>query len=87
MVCDSFKVNILLVSPDKKWIIAGTKENYDLSLKVFEVVFDYIIVCVACSRLFLRYLCANTTRRKIDKNGKYRYIPCTLVLFCFFCAR
>ncbi|XP_054902430.1 F-box/WD repeat-containing protein 12 [Poeciliopsis prolifica] len=34
MVCDSFKVNILLVSPDKKWIVAGTKENDDLSLKV-----------------------------------------------------
>ncbi|XP_041860113.1 F-box/WD repeat-containing protein 12 [Melanotaenia boesemani] len=34
MVCDSFKVNILLVSPDKKWITAGTKENDDLSPKV-----------------------------------------------------
>ncbi|XP_034552317.1 F-box/WD repeat-containing protein 12 isoform X2 [Notolabrus celidotus] len=35
MVCDSFKVNTLLVSPDKKWIIAGTKDNDDLSPKVF----------------------------------------------------
>ncbi|XP_008286458.1 F-box/WD repeat-containing protein 12 [Stegastes partitus] len=35
MVCDSFKVNILLVSPDKKWITAGTKDNDDLSPKVF----------------------------------------------------
>ncbi|XP_071332761.1 F-box/WD repeat-containing protein 12 [Trachinotus anak] len=34
MVCDTFKVNILLVSPDKKWIAAGTKENDDLSPKV-----------------------------------------------------
>ncbi|XP_030280203.1 F-box/WD repeat-containing protein 12 [Sparus aurata] len=34
MVCDSFKVNILLVSPDKKWIMAGTKDNDDLSPKV-----------------------------------------------------
>ncbi|MEQ2239553.1 hypothetical protein ILYODFUR_005587, partial [Ilyodon furcidens] len=34
MVCDSFRVDILLVSPDKKWIVAGTKENADLSLKV-----------------------------------------------------
>lgn len=40
MVCDSFKVNILLVSPDKKWITAGTKDNDDLSPKVFLVVFD-----------------------------------------------
>uniref|UniRef100_UPI0037E78807 F-box/WD repeat-containing protein 12 n=1 Tax=Semicossyphus pulcher TaxID=241346 RepID=UPI0037E78807 len=34
MVCDSFKVNTLLVSPDKKWITAGTKDNDDLSPKV-----------------------------------------------------
>ncbi|XP_035513463.1 F-box/WD repeat-containing protein 12 [Morone saxatilis] len=34
MVCDTFKVNILLVSPDKKWITAGTKDNDDLSPKV-----------------------------------------------------
>lgn len=34
VVCDSFKVNILLVSPDKKWILAGTKDNDDLSPKV-----------------------------------------------------
>ena len=40
MVCDSFKVNMLRVSPDKKWIAAGTKDNDDLSPKVFLVVFD-----------------------------------------------
>ncbi|KAA8590870.1 hypothetical protein FQN60_001813 [Etheostoma spectabile] len=34
MVCDTFKINTLLVSPDKKWIIAGTKDNDDLSPKV-----------------------------------------------------
>ncbi|XP_022594927.1 F-box/WD repeat-containing protein 12 [Seriola dumerili] len=34
MVCDTFKVNILLVSPDKKWIAAGTKDHDDLSPKV-----------------------------------------------------
>uniref|UniRef100_A0A665VZ97 F-box domain-containing protein n=1 Tax=Echeneis naucrates TaxID=173247 RepID=A0A665VZ97_ECHNA len=34
MVCDTFKVNILLVSPDKKWITAGTMDNNDLSPKV-----------------------------------------------------
>lgn len=34
MVCDTFKVNTLLVSPDKKWITAGTKDNDDLSPKV-----------------------------------------------------
>ncbi|XP_041655489.1 F-box/WD repeat-containing protein 12 [Cheilinus undulatus] len=34
MVCDTFKVNTLLMSPDKKWITAGTKENDDLSPKV-----------------------------------------------------
>ncbi|XP_075883089.1 F-box/WD repeat-containing protein 12 isoform X2 [Nelusetta ayraudi] len=32
-VCDTFKVNILLVSPDRKYIIAGTKDNDDLSPK------------------------------------------------------
>ncbi|XP_054635290.1 F-box/WD repeat-containing protein 12 isoform X2 [Dunckerocampus dactyliophorus] len=34
MVCDSFKVNIVLVSPDKKWILAGSKEIVDLHPKV-----------------------------------------------------
>ncbi|XP_075955971.1 F-box/WD repeat-containing protein 12 [Anarhichas minor] len=34
MVCDSFNVNTLLVSPDKKWITAGNKDNLDLSPKV-----------------------------------------------------
>ncbi|XP_067448769.1 F-box/WD repeat-containing protein 12 isoform X1 [Thunnus thynnus] len=34
MVCDSFNVNVLIVSPDKKWITAGTKNNDDLSPKV-----------------------------------------------------
>ena len=47
MVCDSFKVNILLVSPDKKWITAGTKDNDDLSPKVFAVSFDGMAVFVS----------------------------------------
>ncbi|XP_076023198.1 F-box/WD repeat-containing protein 12 [Genypterus blacodes] len=34
VVCDTFKVNIILVSPDKKWIAAGTNENDDFSPKV-----------------------------------------------------
>nr|XP_057908284.1 F-box/WD repeat-containing protein 12 isoform X2 [Doryrhamphus excisus] len=34
VVCDSFKVNIVLVSPDKKWIAAGSKDMVDLSPKV-----------------------------------------------------
>ncbi|XP_074537259.1 F-box/WD repeat-containing protein 12 isoform X2 [Halichoeres trimaculatus] len=35
MVCDSFEVNTLLVSPDKKWITAGTKDSDDFSPKIF----------------------------------------------------
>ncbi|XP_055022294.1 F-box/WD repeat-containing protein 12 isoform X2 [Boleophthalmus pectinirostris] len=34
MVCDSFQVTTLLISPDKKWLTAGTKDNDDLSAKV-----------------------------------------------------
>lgn len=34
VVCDTFKVNLLLASPDKKWILAGTTENMDMSPKV-----------------------------------------------------
>lgn len=48
MVCDSFQVNILLVSPDKKWIVAGTKDNNDLSPKVFLVVFDSSTFSALC---------------------------------------
>lgn len=46
-VCDTFKVNILLVSPDRKYIIAGTKDNDDLGPKVFLVFFEYPIFFVA----------------------------------------
>lgn len=70
MVCDTFKVNILLVSPDKKWITAGTKDNDDSSPKVFLVVFDYLIFIVfpalVCSCVLPYYLCPNNTVRKIS---------------------
>lgn len=35
IVYDTFSVNILLASPDKKWITAGTTENNDFCPKVF----------------------------------------------------
>ncbi|XP_076874924.1 F-box/WD repeat-containing protein 12 [Brachyhypopomus gauderio] len=35
VVCDSFRVNIILPSPDEKWVLAASKENSDLSPKVF----------------------------------------------------
>ncbi|KAK2885977.1 hypothetical protein QQF64_020485 [Cirrhinus molitorella] len=35
VVCDSFGLNLLRSSPDKKWILAASKENFDLSPKVF----------------------------------------------------
>nr|XP_004546211.1 F-box/WD repeat-containing protein 12 [Maylandia zebra] len=35
IVYDTFSVNILLASPDKKWITAGTTENNDFFPKVF----------------------------------------------------
>ncbi|KAM7411625.1 hypothetical protein PAMA_021555 [Pampus argenteus] len=34
IVCDTFKVNVLIVSPDKKCIMAGTKDNDNISPKV-----------------------------------------------------
>lgn len=38
VVCDTFKVNLLLASPDKKWILAGTTENMDMSPKVIVTI-------------------------------------------------
>ncbi|XP_067303084.1 F-box/WD repeat-containing protein 12 isoform X2 [Pseudorasbora parva] len=35
MVCDSFRLNLLLSSPDRKWILAASKENFNSSPKVF----------------------------------------------------
>ncbi|KAB5545994.1 hypothetical protein PHYPO_G00067020 [Pangasianodon hypophthalmus] len=35
VVCDSFSLNLLLSSPDKKWILTASKDNSDLSPKVF----------------------------------------------------
>ncbi|MCI4387087.1 hypothetical protein PGIGA_G00070200 [Pangasianodon gigas] len=34
VVCDSFSLNLLLSSPDKKWILTASKDNSDLSPKV-----------------------------------------------------
>ncbi|CAL8367645.1 unnamed protein product [Lota lota] len=34
VVCDSFPVNLLLVSPDKKWVLAASKNNANFSPKV-----------------------------------------------------
>lgn len=33
-VCDPFQVTTLLISPDKKWLTAGTKDNDDFNAKV-----------------------------------------------------
>ncbi|XP_077073878.1 F-box/WD repeat-containing protein 12 isoform X1 [Siphateles boraxobius] len=35
VVCDSFRLNLLLSSPDKKWIFTASKENFNSSPKVF----------------------------------------------------
>ncbi|XP_017553743.1 F-box/WD repeat-containing protein 12 [Pygocentrus nattereri] len=35
VVCDSFRLNVLLSSPDKKWILTASKESSDFSPKVF----------------------------------------------------
>lgn len=43
VVCDGFKVDMLLVSPDRKWIFAGTKDSKDLSPKVFTYVFPALV--------------------------------------------
>lgn len=69
MVCDTFKVNILLVSPDTKWIAAGTKDNNDLSPKVFHVVFDslgfqFVFAALLCSSVLPHYLHLNDTLRE-----------------------
>uniref|UniRef100_W5N9K8 Si:ch73-142c19.1 n=1 Tax=Lepisosteus oculatus TaxID=7918 RepID=W5N9K8_LEPOC len=32
---DTYKIDVLLASPDKQWIVAATQDNYDLSPKVF----------------------------------------------------
>lgn len=76
MVCDTFKVNTLLVSPDKKWITAGTKDNDDLSPKVFLVVFDrltvyfcFLLWSVLVCFLLPNYLSANNTVGEIGVLG------------------
>lgn len=37
-VCDPFQVTTLLISPDKKWLTAGTKDNDDFNAKVFFII-------------------------------------------------
>lgn len=38
VVCDSFSLNLLRSSPDKKWILAASEENFDLSPKVGQML-------------------------------------------------
>ncbi|KAI1892199.1 hypothetical protein AGOR_G00130860 [Albula goreensis] len=35
VVYDTFKIDPLIASPDKKWVFTATKENFDMSPKVF----------------------------------------------------
>ncbi|KAG7472876.1 hypothetical protein MATL_G00113740 [Megalops atlanticus] len=35
VMCDTFRINLLTSSPDRKWLFAGTKENADFSPQVF----------------------------------------------------
>lgn len=58
-VCDTFRVNTLLISPNKKWIIAGTKDNDDLSPKVTLVVFDCIHVFPDIFTSFCSFVCVS----------------------------
>ncbi|XP_073679567.1 F-box/WD repeat-containing protein 12-like isoform X1 [Garra rufa] len=44
MVCDSFSLNLLRSSPDKKWILAASKEKFDLSPKVSQTAPKLILV-------------------------------------------
>lgn len=56
VVCDSFDVNMLLVSPDKKWVMAGTKDNNDSSPQVFLVcVSGPCVVFHRCETLALSF--------------------------------
>ncbi|XP_039545819.1 F-box/WD repeat-containing protein 12 isoform X2 [Pimephales promelas] len=64
-VCDSFRLNLLLSSPDKKWIFAASKENFNLSPKVFysesvccpaedeDIVCNSLPVSGCCAAVFL----------------------------------
>lgn len=79
-VCDTFRVNTLLVSPDRKYIIAGTKDNDDLSPKVFFVLFDYLIFfcCVSCCGMSLEVtFLRNSEERFIINRPNLTY--CTTV--------
>lgn len=83
-VCDTFKVNTLLVSPDRKYIIAGTKDNDDLSPKVFFVFFDCLIFFFFLLRFLLCYVLASyfslTQRRKgFFANGRNQTYCTTVV--------
>lgn len=62
MVCASFKVNILLASPDKRWIAAGTKDNGDLGPKV----------CLSCSGVFLFITSLSLTQEAQEPKGVNR---------------
>lgn len=65
VVCDSFRLNLLLSSPDKKWIFTASKENFNSSPKVFysesvccpaedeDSVCDSLPVSGCCAAVFL----------------------------------
>lgn len=64
MVCDSFKVNMLLVSPDKRWIAAGTKDNSDCTPKVCTV---FLSSSFNLSCVFVYYLIMSDSKKQGGK--------------------
>lgn len=64
MVCDNFRVNILLVSPDKSWIAAGTTDNSDFCPKVLLVVFDSTVFFTSSFMLFGNYFISTRDNRR-----------------------
>lgn len=68
MVCDSFKVNMLLISPDKRWIAAGTTDHSDFSPKVFRVCYS---VSLPCSSVFL-FITSLSQRKTLGTKGVNR---------------
>lgn len=68
MVCDSFRVNMLLISPDKRWIAAGTTDHGDFSPKVFRVCSS---VRLLCSFVFL-FVTSLSQRKTLGTKGVSR---------------
>ncbi|KTF94475.1 hypothetical protein cypCar_00026859 [Cyprinus carpio] len=71
VVCDSFSLNLLRSSPDRKWILAASRENLDLRPKVRRMLPNLISV---------HFIVGTDVKQHSSRSAKMLTHPCITIL-------